>query len=307
MDFPTENSQVTPTYPQPMRKRRALLYVMWLVLFVAGVVGVCAVIAYQNVPSIANINDCFTTSMFQVELCPKSADYVRYNELPKHLVSALIASEDATFFFHKGFDWDEMRDSLEKSIDAGRWVRGGSTITQQLAKNLYLSKEKSLIRKLKEFFIAKQIEEKLTKPQIIEKYFNVVEFAKGVYGIKKGAYHYFQKSPSELSPAESAYLVSLLPNPVKYSTAFHTKKELSRFNKRRVTSILYLLKLQDKITQKEYDDEVAHAEIGLWTPYTPEVMFTSDSTGSPPDVTPPTDSSSDEDSGEAPALDEDAE
>jgi monofunctional biosynthetic peptidoglycan transglycosylase len=189
-------------------------------------------------------------------------------------------------------------------------VRGGSTITQQLAKNLYLSKEKSLIRKLKEFFIAKQIEEKLTKPQIIEKYLNVVEFAGGVYGIQKAAYHYFQKSPSQLTPAESAYLVSLLPNPKKYSTAFHSKKELSRFNKRRVTSILYILKVQGKISEEEYNYEVARTEIGLWTPYSPEVMFTTeDASGSVDGASPAQDPdpSIDEDADEAPDLEEDAE
>lgn len=261
------------TWNQKPKKNRFLSFVIWLVVFIGIVLGVSAFLAYNSVPSIANVNDCFTTSMFQVELCPKKAGYVRFNQLPKHLTASLIASEDATFYFHKGFDWDEIKDSLEKSLDAGRWVRGGSTITQQLAKNLYLTKEKSLTRKLKEFFISQQLEQKLTKPQIIEKYFNVVEFAKGVYGIQKGAYHYFQKSPGELTPAESAYLVSLLPNPIKYSSAFHARKELSNYNKRRVTRLLSLLKRQGTIGESEYNYEVARAEAGLWTPLIPDNLF----------------------------------
>lgn len=307
----SDDDPALPKYSKPARRGwfRALFYLAMLVLVFVGIVGVSAVVASRNIPSIANINDCFTTSMFQVELCPKSGNYVRYGNLPKHLVASLIAAEDATFFFHKGFDWEEIQDSFEKSMDAGRWVRGGSTLTQQLAKNLYLSKEKSLVRKLKEFFIAKQIEEKLTKPQIIEKYLNVVEFSKGVYGIQKGAYHYFQKSPSELTPAESAYLVSLLPNPIKYSSAFHARKELSRFNKRRVSSILYILKVQGKISEEDYNYEVARAEIGLWTPYAPEVMFTAEDASGSVDGTEPAGENPEESPPpeEAPALEEDME
>lgn len=248
-------------------RKKSFIYSFFIFLLTMTLVmGAFALVAYRSIPSTANINDCFTTSMYQVEICPKKSTYVRYNQLPKHLVSSLIASEDASFYFHKGFDWDEIKDSLEKSMDAGRWVRGGSTITQQLAKNLYLSKEKSLIRKMKEFFVSKEIEKKLTKTQIIEKYFNVVEFGKNIYGIRKASQHYFQKSPSELTPAEGAYLISLLPSPVKYSNSFHANKELSRYNKSRVNRTLSLLLLQGKISQEEHDAESARVDYGLWNP-----------------------------------------
>ncbi len=248
-------------------RKKSFLYTMLIVLItLVIVIGSLALIAYRSIPSTANIDGCFTTSMFEVELCPKKPNYIRYNQLPRHLVSSLIASEDASFYFHQGFDWDEIKDSLEKSMDAGRWVRGGSTITQQLAKNLYLSKEKSLIRKMKEFFISKEIEKKLTKVQIIEKYFNVVEFGKNIYGIRKASQHYFQKSPGALTPAEGAYLISLLPNPVKYSVSFHANKELSRYNKRRVNRTLSLLLLQGKISQEEHDSERDRVDYGLWSP-----------------------------------------
>jgi monofunctional biosynthetic peptidoglycan transglycosylase len=257
-------------YFLPKKKKRAIwLWVFNGISLACLALGVTAAVAYVSIPSIDNINDCFTTSMFQVELCPKNKSYVRYNQLPKHLVSSLIASEDASFFFHNGFDWDEIQDSLEKSMDAGRWVRGGSTLTQQLAKNLYLSKEKSLTRKLKEFFISQQIEKKLTKAQIIEKYFNVVEFGKNIYGIQKAASHYFKKSPSALSPAEGAYLISLLPSPVRYSATYESKHDLSGFNKKRVVRILSLLKLQNKITESEYEYERGRTLAGLWSDFSP--------------------------------------
>lgn len=204
--------------------------------------------------------------MFKVELCPKSSNYVTYKQLPRHLVSALIASEDSSFFFHKGFDWDEIQDSLEKSLDAGRWVRGGSTLTQQLAKNLYLNQDRSLIRKIKEFYIANKIEKTLNKPQIIEKYLNVVEFGDKVYGIKKAAQYYFAKSPAQLTAGESAYLISLLPSPIKYSSAFRGKKELSKYNKKRSQRILALLRRQGQLSDNEFDEESSRIENGLWLP-----------------------------------------
>lgn len=227
--------------------------------------SVSALIAYKTIPSISNIDSCFKTSLYHVNLCPGSNTYVSYKQLPEHLVFALIVSEDASFFAHQGFDWREIQNSLRQNLNAGRWVRGGSTITQQLAKNLYLSKEKSLIRKLKEFFIAHQIEKKLPKYKILEKYFNVVEFGPDIYGIHQASQYYFKKHPSELTPAESAYLVSLLPSPVKYSTQFRTSKELSDFNKERVEVILLRLWKRERITEEEYNYNMAKAEKGLWS------------------------------------------
>lgn len=285
--------------PKP-KKRSFITWIVFSLTTVCLAVAITGALAYANIPSINNINDCFITSMYKVNLCPKSSSYIRYSQLPKHLVAALVASEDATFFFHSGFDWDGIRDGLEKSLDAGRWVRGGSTLTQQLAKNLYLSKDRSLIRKFKEFFIAQEIEKKLTKPQIIEKYFNVVEFGKNIYGVNAAANHYFRKSAGNLTPAESAYLISLLPSPVRYSATFNRQKDLSAFNKKRVVSILKILHLQGKISDDEFEHEKSRAMNGLW--YT--------STPNPSDIAPNLDvedSEQEEESEESPALEDEYE
>lgn len=279
------DTSTTDYFKKPVKKKRTFRF--WFFNFIlACSFGFVAttVIAYLTIPSVANINDCFITSMYQVDLCPKNKNYVKYNQLPKHLVSSLIATEDSTFFFHSGFDWDGIKDGLEKSLDAGRWVRGGSTLTQQLAKNLYLSKERSLTRKFKEFFVAQKIEKMLTKAQIIEKYFNVVEFGKNIYGIQKASYHYFQKPVGALSPAEGAYLISLLPSPVRYSSTYHSRKDLSSFNKKRITTILSILHHQKKISDETYIYERGRTMNGLWSPYNPVAddgeKKTSDSTES---------------------------
>ncbi|MCB9072480.1 MAG: transglycosylase domain-containing protein [Bdellovibrionaceae bacterium] len=240
-------------------------------LLIATIIGSATYFAYQSIPSIENINGCFTASMYQVPICPSKPGYIRYSQLPRHLVQSLIAAEDSTFYFHQGFNLEEMKDALEKSLDAGRWVRGGSTITQQLAKNLYLTKEKSLVRKIKELVVSRNIEKKLSKEKIIELYFNVVEFGPKIYGISKASRHYFDKSPGELTPAEGAYLVSLLPSPVRYSSQFRKNKELSAFNKRRIKHILHILLLQKKVSEDDYNYEVARTESGLWN-VPPEVI-----------------------------------
>ena len=170
---------------------------------------------------------------------------------PKHFFHSLILSEDASFYSHKGFDWFEIKESFMRNIVEWKFARGGSTLTQQLAKNLYLKPDKSFSRKFKEFFISKQIEKRLSKSQILEKYVNVVEFGKGIYGLKPASRHYFSKSPEDLNILESLYLVSLLPSPKRLGKSFNTKK-LSRSNLWRMKVILKRLYRTHKIKDELY-------------------------------------------------------
>lgn len=206
---------------------------------------------YFQTQTIDDPKKCFTTSMNKVYICSSSPGYIHYKEMPKLFYRALTLSEDASFFSHEGFDWYEIKESFRRNIIEWRFARGGSTITQQLAKNMYLSREKSLDRKFKEFFISKQIEEKLSKGQILEKYINVVEFGRDIYGINKASFHYFGKHPSSLNVLESAYLVSLLPNPKSYGKSFEEQK-LSRINIRRMKIILGRLYRTNRIDDETY-------------------------------------------------------
>jgi len=151
--------------------------------------------------------------MYQVNLCPTDANYTPIREIPAWVKMAVVVSEDGSFYDHNGFDIYELKQSLKKDWETGQFARGGSTITQQLAKNLYLTKEKSIFRKIREAIIASQIEDILTKEEILEKYFNVVEFGPNIFGIKAAAQYYFKKKVSQLSIAEGAWLAILLPNP----------------------------------------------------------------------------------------------
>lgn len=223
--------------------------------FVA-MVFVAAGLFLATTPRPTNIRGCLTTEMYHVHLCPKDANYVKLKDISKNARNAVIVSEDGTFYSHHGFDWDELQKSMEKDLDEGGFARGGSTLTQQLAKNVYLSSEKSVFRKLREAMITVQLEKTLSKDEILEKYLNVVEFGDHVYGIKPAAELYFHKPPSELTPAEGAFLAFLLPNPKKYSQSFRQKK-LTKFAGHQVRVIVDRLYSFKKISEGEHAEAVA--------------------------------------------------
>ena len=143
--------------------------------------------------------------------------YVPLNEIPKDVQNAFIAVEDVRFRTHPGFDVRRMFGSLLQNIKARGIVAGGGTITQQVVRNTVLTQEKTIDRKVKEIFLAWQLEQQYSKDQILEMYLNVVYFAKGAYGIESAARTYFGKSASELTVAEGAMLAGIIKNPNRNS------------------------------------------------------------------------------------------
>jgi monofunctional biosynthetic peptidoglycan transglycosylase len=143
--------------------------------------------------------------------------WVPYERISPSLKRAVLVAEDAAFFQHEGIDFDEMEKSFETNWKKGRLARGGSTITQQLAKNLYLSPSKNPVRKIEEFLIARRLEAELTKRRILEIYLNVIEWGDGIYGAEAAARSYFQTSAAALGPNESALLAASIINPRRYS------------------------------------------------------------------------------------------
>lgn len=147
----------------------------------------------------------------------KNRSWVTLSQISPYLITAVIASEDDAFFQHKGFDLDELKDAIKTDIEKKRFARGASTITMQLARNLYLTKEKTLTRKLKEAYLTYRIESLLTKNRILELYLNVAEWGPGIYGIGEASEYYFGKSPSELNLKEATLLAVMLPSPRYYN------------------------------------------------------------------------------------------
>ena len=142
--------------------------------------------------------------------------WVSYSRISVHLKRALIAAEDAKFVEHEGFDWDGIQVALDKNWKRGKTVAGGSTITQQLAKNLFLSPTKSYTRKGEEALITLMLETTLDKERILELYLNVIEWGSGVFGAEAAALHYFSAHASELSADQAARLAAMAPNPRFY-------------------------------------------------------------------------------------------
>lgn len=143
-------------------------------------------------------------------------EWVEYNRISRHLKRAVIASEDAKFVGHEGFDWDGIQKAYEKNWQKGRIVAGGSTISQQLAKNLFLSTRRTPWRKLEEAVITWMLESMMSKRRIFEIYLNVIEWGNGVFGAEAAARHYYRTSAANLDSAQAARLAAMIPNPRYY-------------------------------------------------------------------------------------------
>jgi len=141
--------------------------------------------------------------------------WISLDRVPQHVVDAVLISEDARFFGHEGIDWEATREAAEHDLARGHFARGGSTITQQLAKNLWLGTEKSLFRKGKEAVLAWKLERALPKRRILALYLNVAEWGNGVFGIEAGARARFGVGASDLSVAQGVVMASMLPAPRK--------------------------------------------------------------------------------------------
>lgn len=218
---------------------------------VLGLAVALTALLLVTTPRPTDIRNCLTTKLFKVRLCPSEPGYVKLREISVHLRNAVLVSEDAAFYDHNGFDFHELQESVAKNWEKGEFARGGSTISQQLAKNVYLTSEKSLLRKVREALIVVQLEKELSKDEIFEKYLNVVEFGPEIYGIGKAARFYFKKSPSELTPAESAFLAFLLPSPKKYSVSFF-KKQMSKFARSQTREIVNRMFRFKRLTEEEH-------------------------------------------------------
>jgi hypothetical protein len=144
--------------------------------------------------------------------------YVYLEEMSRWVVSAILTGEDGDFFFHRGVDWNTVSDAIARNVAEGEIVLGASTLTMQLAKNLFLSDDREFSRKLRELMLVYLIEDyvNLPKDRILELYINLVEFGPGIFGISDAARHYFGKDPSELNAGEAVWLASILPSPKRY-------------------------------------------------------------------------------------------
>jgi monofunctional biosynthetic peptidoglycan transglycosylase len=189
-----------------------------------GIGFVSAAYIYLTLPDVRLLRDGNPATTAFMELRAREAHakgvpvtrdwrWVPYSRISANLKKAVITTEDGAFWQHEGIDYDELRNAVETNWERGEFARGASTITQQLAKNLYLSPSKNPIRKVKELLITRRLEVELSKQRILEIYLNSIEWGGGVWGAEAAARRYFRKSAAELTASESALLAAAIATP----------------------------------------------------------------------------------------------
>lgn len=240
----------------------------WAGAFFLGVIALLALylgVSLLSLPSVEGLADRKTNLTIQVKdwkgnyhpfvVGPQNRYWTPSGSIPSEMKWAVIVAEDAKFYQHEGIDVKAIKEAIKYDLEKKSFAHGASTITQQLAKNLFLTREKTVTRKLKEIALAKRMEDKLTKGRILELYLNVVELGPMVHGIGHGAQYYFDKPASALTPRECAFLAAMLPGP---QVAFNPYRHLSKVLKRS-DMILRLLRDKGVLTGEEY--RVAMAEV----------------------------------------------
>ncbi|MBI4689431.1 MAG: monofunctional biosynthetic peptidoglycan transglycosylase [Nitrospirae bacterium] len=178
--------------------------------------------------------------------------WVSLSGISPYLIKAVLIAEDDKFWSHEGFDYEAIQKAIEKDIEAKKFKLGGSTISQQLAKNLYLSPSKNPLRKIAEAILTWRMEKVLTKRRILELYLNIAEWGdRGVFGIEAASRHYYGKSASSITPEEAARLASVLPNPKKYNPSGNQRYVINRSN------LIYSIMVRRGIVVPEYEDVVS--------------------------------------------------
>ncbi len=261
IDTMSQNSTSQTDDATKEESQRRFLRLRYILLSIAALAFVLfAYLAYltvslPDVEQLQNINPDATSLMSQrwkdaVEQGqePKRIqEWIHLEQVSERLVQAVIMGEDAGFWVHNGFDFYEIKESIRRNIERRGLARGASTITQQLAKNLFLSTEKTITRKLKEAILTYRMEGHLSKHRILEIYLNVIEWGEDIYGIEAASRVYFGKRASQLDAAESALLAAMIPNPRRFNPSRNMKSL-----KVRQERILGWMKMAGHLTEEEY-------------------------------------------------------
>ena len=183
--------------------------------------------------------------------------WVPLSNISPYLIKAVLIAEDDKFWRHEGFDYEAIRKAIERDLKAKRLKFGGSTLSQQLARNLYLSPEKSLLRKMSEALITWRMEKVLSKRRILELYLNVVEWGEGIFGIEAASRHYYGKPSSELTAFEATRLAAILPSPKRYNPLGDQNYVTTRAND------IYNIMIQRGIIAPEYEEMNENGESSI--------------------------------------------
>lgn len=237
------------------------LKLFFILLFIGGLIDIGRYFLYPNVSDLRDIHPIPTAFMEyrKDQWASENRDmhitqkWVPISQISPNIIKAVLIGEDDKFWNHDGFDVNGMEQALERSLKKGS-VAGGSTISQQLAKNLYLSPSKNPIRKIKEAILTWRLENTLTKRQILELYLNIAEWGDGIFGIEAAANHYYHKSAKNLTGLEAAHLAAVLPNPIRYNATGNQKYVSNR------SRIIYKIMKRRGIVIPQYQEVMTPAK-----------------------------------------------
>lgn len=188
----------------------------------------------------------------------KAYAWTDLHEVHRDFLYAIVLSEDSGFFDHDGIDFDAVMNSVAENLRKKKYEYGASTISQQVVKNVFLTHEKSLTRKIKEWILTSRLESKLTKNQILEIYLNVAEFGPDLYGAKPAAKHFFNKLPGEINAAEGAFIALMLPSPRKNYYSIFENRNLAKTKRRKLQRVLGEMLANEFISSKQYHQYVRY-------------------------------------------------
>jgi monofunctional biosynthetic peptidoglycan transglycosylase len=245
-----------------------LIKISLFLILLALITGIAFYMVYPDVSKLKKENPKKTSFMeYREDEWKKRGKKVRIQkrwvslgQISPYVMKAVIIAEDDKFWSHKGFDLEAIQKALEKDFEKGKFKFGGSTISQQLVKNLYLTPSKNPLRKAKETIITWRLEKALSKRRILEIYLNVVEWGEGIFGIEAAAQHHYGKPASALSPQEASRLAAVLPNPRRYRP-----NGSSQYVEKRA-AIIYNIMVKRGIVVPEYED-VLKESVGIDMPF----------------------------------------
>lgn len=228
-----------------------LLFIIWFVPFVPSLLRSTITVTRLDAKG----------KPIEVEVGPGTKQWISIKKVSRHMVNAVVVSEDAKFYQHYGFDFESIAKAIELNRKKGRYVRGASTISQQVVKIAFLSREKTIVRKIREAAGTVILEMLLPKEKILEWYINLCEFGGGIYGVKPAGLYYFQTRPELLTIEQAVNLAVVIPSPNKWSRGLRSKS-LTPFGQRRFARIVNNMLLAGYITDVQRDIALARGNFG---------------------------------------------
>lgn len=236
--------------PFGLIKRVVLVTGLLVWLAIAGVAGYGYQL-FQDIPKESTLN---FSDVKAIASDMRSLQWVELKQVNRDLIYAIVLSEDSHYFSHQGIDYDALVSAIGDNIKNREWRFGASTISQQTAKNLFLSSNKTLSRKFQELIITHRLERALSKNEILELYLNIIEFGPEIYGIEQACQYYFSKKPKDINAAEGAYLALLMPSPRKYHYTLYQNGNWSPALSKKHKRILRDMRFKELISLSQYQD-----------------------------------------------------